>query len=274
VWPVIGDEHYHHIVLPFGTATALAAAETEMDRRAGPLVAVEAIAYAGARGTTGTLAALGGARNGAFVTLIGAKSSPTHPSEWAAAYAGLIAYHAAHDPAQPFTTLELTGIVAPAIADRFMAVERDLLLRDGVSTFTVDPSGVVRLEKAITLYQLNAQGLDDVAWLDVNTPLTLFEVRRQTRYRFATKYARFKIVDDGTQLPPGGKVTTPIALKGEAVALARDLEKAGLVENVDEFKAAVVVERDAANRRRVNMQLPFDIVNGLDVIAAQINFIL
>ena len=65
------------------------------------------------------------------------------------------------DPARPFQTLTVSGIVPPLLVDRFTAAEREQLLRDGLSTFTVDADGSVRIERPVTTYQTNPQALDD-----------------------------------------------------------------------------------------------------------------
>lgn len=272
VWPAIGDSQYSTIILPFADTATLTTTEAELATRSGPMKMIEGLAYGALKGTQGALAAAGAARNSQFVSLIGAKASPSHPVAWAAKYAGVIAYHAAIDPARPFQALEMAGLLPPAQVDRFTQTERELLLRDGISTFTVDNGGVVRIERAITTYQVNAQNLEDVSWLDVNTPLTLFYLRTTLRIRLSTKYPRHKLADDGTNAAPGQAIVTPSVIRGELIALARDWESAGLVENLDQFKQDLIVERDPNDRNRINALVPPDIVNQLRVIAAKIEF--
>lgn len=100
------------------------------------------------------------------------------------------------DPARPLQTLHLTGVLAPAEKERFDKLERNLLLWDGISTFTVDQSGRCMIERAVTTYQTNS------------------------------------------------------CLKAENIALAREWEERGWVENVDAFKAALVVERNRDDQSR------------------------
>jgi phage tail sheath gpL-like len=272
VWAAIGDAKYETIILPFADPATMASAEAELASRAGPLRAIEGIGYAALAGTQGTLAAAGAARNSQYVSIIGAKASPSHPVAWAAAYAGTIAFHAAIDPARPFQTLTLNGILPPRETDRFTLTERELLLRDGISTFRVDPSGVAAIERAITTYQVNAQALDDRAWLDLTTSLTLFYIRFAVRSRIATKYPRHKLADDGTAFGQGQAIVTPGIIRAELIALFRDLESAGLVEGFDQYVQDLIVERDATDRNRINALIPPDIVNGFLVFAAKIEF--
>ncbi|MFZ5746358.1 MAG: phage tail sheath subtilisin-like domain-containing protein [Pseudomonadota bacterium] len=272
VWAAIGDGWYPTMVLGFAGAATMAAVETELASRWGPQRQIESMAYAAARGTQGALATLGAARNSAFATIIGANMSPTPPWEWAASYAGVVGFNAAIDPARPFQTLELPGVLPPEDADRFSRTERELLLRDGISTFTVSSDGKVLIERAITTYQTNAFGLEDVAWLDVNTPLTLAYLRLAVRSRIGLKYPRHKLANDGTAIRAGQAIVTPSILRAELIALFRELEEVGLVEDLDQFKADLVVERDATDANRVNALIPPNVVNQFRTFAGRVEF--
>ncbi|MDB5432427.1 MAG: bacteriophage Mu tail sheath [Caulobacter sp.] len=274
VFTAIGDTHFPTIALAYTDAANLVIMETELAARAGPLRQIESFAYAAARGTQGSLSTLGSGRNCQFVSIIGANASPSPPPEWAAAYAAAIAFNGAIDPARPFQTLPLPGILPPAEAARFTRTERDLLLNSGISTFTVDPSGVVLLERPITTYQTNAQGFPDVAFLDVNTVLTLFYLRYTLRARIAAKFGRCKLADDGNVFGAGQAIVTPSDVRAEIIALFKDWQELGLVENIAQFKRDLIVERDATDRSRLNVLIPTDTVNALRVFAGQIQFLL
>ena len=152
--------------------------------------------------------------------------------------------------------------------------ERNLLLYDGLATFFVDSGGVVRIERAITTYQKNVYGLADPSYLDVNTPATLSYLRYSTRARITQKFPRHKLADDGTRFGPGQAIVTPSIIRAELLALFRELEEKGLVENFDQYKADLIVERDADDRNRLNVLSPPDLINQLRIFAEQIQFIL
>jgi phage tail sheath gpL-like len=268
----IGDTPYQTIILPYADPATLATIETELASRAGPLRMIEGMAYGGLAGTQGALATIGASRNSQYVSLIGAKNSPTPPYEWAAAYGGQVAFYGSIDPARPFQTIPLSSVMAPVQQDRFTAQERELLLKDGISTYVVDAGGNVVIERAITTYQVNAQGLDDIAWLDVNTPLTLFYIRLAVRTRISSRFPRHKLASDGTKFSPGQAIVTPKIIRAELIALFRDLEQAGLVENLDQFAADLIVERDPTDPNRVNALIPPDLVNQFLVFAGRVEF--
>ena len=163
-------------------------------------------------------------------------------------------------------------MLAPLQGDRFTRAERELLLRDGISTFTVDQGGAVLIERAITTYQTNAFGLDDIAFLDLNTPLTLAYLRLAVRSRILAKFPRHKLAGDDARFSTGQAIVTPKVIRAELIALFRELEEAGLVENLDQFAADLVVERDATDPSRVNALIPPDIVNQFRVFAGRVEF--
>jgi phage tail sheath gpL-like len=74
------------------------------------------------------------------------------------------------DPARPLQTLVLRGFLAPAKADQLLRSERNILLYDGISTYTIDRDGTTRIERQITTYQTNSASLPDASYLDINTP--------------------------------------------------------------------------------------------------------
>lgn len=272
VFAAIGDAQYHSLILPYTDTANLMAVEEELATRWGPLKMIEGMAYAAARGSFAALGSLGGARNSPYVSILGAKGSPTPPWEWAAAYGGTVAFHGAIDPARPFQTLPLPGLLPPTEADRFTREERDLLLRDGIATFLVDAGGRVLIERAITTYRLNAFGLPDISYLDVNTLLTLAYLRFTVRARISQKFPRHKLASDGTLFGEGQAIVTPRIIRAELVALFALWEERGLVEGREQFKADLIVERDADDPNRVNALIPPDVVNQFRVFAGQVQF--
>lgn len=272
VWAAIGDVGYSLVILPFADLATLTSAENEMQRRSGPLVALDGIAVAGVSASFSAAAALGASRNAQFCSLVPAKKSPSHPVAWAASYYGVITYHAAIDPARPFQELKVSGLLPPVAADRFIQSERELLLRTGMSTWTVDSGGSVLIERPIMTYKMNPQGFDDPSWLDINLPLMLANIRLTYRRGYANKYPRHKLADDGTNYGAGQAIVTPSVLSSENVAIYRDLEEAGQVEDLAGFKAEMIVERDQADRGRVNMLLPVRLVGQFRVQAMKIEY--
>ncbi|MDX9860885.1 MAG: phage tail sheath C-terminal domain-containing protein [Rhodospirillales bacterium] len=268
----MADEQYNSILMPYTDAANLTALEAELERRWGPMVQIEGHAYAAARGTHAALGTLGDSRNSPHLTIADAHASPTAPWIWAAVMGAVIAFNGTNDPARPFQTLVLTGVMPEAEAERFTREERDLLLHDGISTHLIDAGGRVLIERAITTYKTNAFGLPDASYLDVNTVLTLAYLRFSVRARVSQRYPRHKLADDGTRAGAGQAIVTPKVIRAEMIALFKDWEEAGLAEGIEQFKADLIVERDGTDPNRLNALIPPDVVNQFRVFAGKVQF--
>jgi phage tail sheath gpL-like len=270
----LGDAWFQIWAHGYTDATSLAAIEAELASRFGPMRMIDGLAITSAVGTQAQLGTIGDGRNsphGCIVAQPG-KNPLTPPSEFAAAVAGVVAFHANQDPARPLQTLPIAGVRAPAEADRFTLQERNLELYDGIGTTRVAGGGEVQLERVITTYKTNAAGAEDTAYLDATTMLTLLYLRFTFRNRLLGRYPRHKLAADGTRFGAGQAVITPKIGKAEAVCWFREMEELGLVENFDQFKTDLVVERNLADPNRLDFLLPPDLINGFIVGAANIQF--
>lgn len=269
-----GSKWWTDIICPYTDGANLAALEAAMVNRFGPTVMKDAHIYCGASGTHAELITLASTRNSPHVTIIGADASPTQPEQWAAALGAVCAYHARIDPARPFQTLVLEGVLPPAIADRFDLEDRDLLLYGGIATFSVDDGGRVLIERVITNYQTNAQGVEDVSYLDLETLKTLAFIRYAIRARISLRYPRHKLARDGTRAGRGQALATPALIRAELIALFRELEDAGLVEDFDQFVDDLIVEINGSDPNRIDALIPPNIVNQFRIFAGKLQYLL
>ncbi|MGE4323990.1 MAG: phage tail sheath subtilisin-like domain-containing protein [Sphingobium sp.] len=259
----LGDQWYQTIVVGMNDAANMSVVDTELADRWGPVRQIEGRAFYGMAGSFATLATFGSTRNGVHTTIVGAHRMPSPPWAVASAFAAIAAFHLQIDPARPFTDLVVPGIRAPRPEHRFPRQERELLLRDGISTYRVNAAGDVAIERLISTYQVNSGGFDDPSYLDIQTTATLGYYRYSYRARMAQKFPREKLTAD-----------TIAAVRAETIALAREWEDAGLMEDVDGFIAGLVIERDASNVTQLNSLLIPNTVNGLLQLATRIEFIL
>lgn len=268
----MSDDWFTDVAFPYTDAANLAQIEAEAARRYTGTVMMDMQVYTFATATHSALATLGSSRNSPHGSIMGGKGVPTPPWAIAAMLAGIAAFEGKNDPARPLQTLPMVGFAAPAVEDRFDMEERNLLLHDGISTFTVDAGGVVRIERVITTYQTNAYGLEDPSYLDVETMKTLAFMRYSVRARISQRFPRHKLAKDGTRASPGQALVTPKDIRNELVALAGQWEEAGLLEDIEQFKADLLVERDDTDVNRVNAIIPPNLVNQFRVFAAKVEF--
>lgn len=160
-----------------------------------------------------------------------------------------------------------------SIADtEFDWAERNLLLHEGMGTYVVTSTKEVQVERAVTAYTENASGIADNSYLDIMTPATAMYFRQKQRARILSKYARFKVAKDGTRFAPGQAIVTPSMFKTELLALYKELEYNGIVQDFDGYKKSLIVELDDTNKQRINYQDSPQFVNGLIIVAGKIQF--
>jgi len=269
----LGDEWFHIWAIGWTDATSLTAIEGELADRFGPLREIEGHAFAAARDTHSNLGTLGDSRNSPHLTIVSAAYELMPPYEKAAETAAIAAYYAAIDPARPLQNLPYKWCLPAAASDLFTLEERNLLLYDGIATSLVRV-GVMYCERLITTYKTNSAGGSDASYLDVETLLTVMFIRHDWRDYVKRKYPRHKLASDGTRFGPGQAIVTPKLMKAEAITKFREWEEIGLVENIDQFKTDLIVERNISDPNRLDVLLPPDLVNGLRIVANKIAFIL
>lgn len=270
----MADMWFQIIPHPYTDATSLGALEVELALRSGPMRQQQGLAITSTSGNFAAHTALGGVRNSPNSVILAqpGQNVLTPPLEFAAEAAGVIAYYAQIDPGRPFQTLALSRAIAPAETDQWSNDERNLFLFDGISPTRRTASGGVQLERVITTYQTSPAGADDTAYLDATTVLTLLYLRYSFRVRMQNKYPRHKLAADGTRFGSGQSVMTPKLGKAEAITWFREMEELGLVEGFDQFKRDLDVQRNGSDPNRLDFLLPPDLINGLIVVAAQIQF--
>ena len=201
-------------------------------------------------------------------------AGPSPSFEWSAKIAAVVSQNGQIDPARPFQTLPLAGLLAPKDSELFIFTERDQILKAGGSTYSKDSGGVVRIERLRTTRIENAFSAADESLADLNPKLTLSFLRFDFRNMMLTKYPRHKLANDGTRFSAGQAIITPSGGKAEAVAKFRQWEELGLVEGGSQFKRDLIVERNASDPNRLDFLLPPDLVNQLRVSGVQIAFLL
>jgi len=272
---VIGDTWYQLFSMPWTDATNMTAMESELDDRYGPIETNEGTCITAIRAANfGAYSTYGNARNSKHTVVMYNNGIPNSPWERAAGLTAIIADEASLDPARPFQTLEEKGILPPADADIYTQTQRNTLLYDGISTFTVTDAGKVLIERVITTYQTNAAGAADTAFLDMNTILTLRYLRWSFRNTFLTKYPRAKLMNDTANIPTGQQVITPMIAKTEVISIFRGWETLGLVEAPDQFIDELTVTRSTTDPNRLEFYLSPDLVNQFRVGAALIQYLL
>lgn len=244
-----GQEWWNWIVNPLTDASNLTALETELNDRWGPTRQKGCRAFIATRGNYAATGSFGNGRNSPHVCHIGTNIVPEPTYLWAAVNAMRSAPALALDPARPLRTLELTGLKAPPIELRWTDAERNNLLYDGTSTYSVTPDGRCVIDRQITMYQTNSAGVSDISYLDIHRPETLERVRYEQRARVALRFPRHKLSSTDERFGAGQPIVTKDSMTAELVSLYQDFIELGWCQDLEGYKASLVVEIDTANGR-------------------------
>ncbi|MBA5760837.1 phage tail sheath subtilisin-like domain-containing protein [Vibrio sp. 404] len=273
----LGDMQYHHIMCSLNDDTTIRDLGEFLEKRYDALNQIPGIAYLPKKGTHAELVTFGTKSNCPLISFMSIDSlgnsanDPLTDAEAIGAWVGQIAPSLANDPCRPLQTLKLSGVYSTAESE-FDWAERNLLLHEGMGTYTVTATKEVQVERPVTAYTENASGIADNSYLDVMTPATAMYFRQKQRSRILSKYARHKVAKDGTKFAPGQVIVTPSMFKSELLALYRELEYQGIVQDFDGYKKSLIVELDMNNKQRINYLDSPQFVNGLIIVAGKIQF--
>lgn len=266
------EEPFEFIGIPFNDKTSLDAVKLAMENRWAYNVQLYGHVYSAKRGSVEELLSIGETQNDPHLTVFAvSETDPNFGFDRLGAALGQIAVSVKADPARPFQTLELSGITAPRVSDRISRGDRESLLAAGCATFT-DSSSATAIERAVTTYVTNSYGARDNSYQDAETLHTLGYIVRYLRTQITSKFGRHKLANDGTSFGEGQAVVTPAIIRSELIAAYSVLETMGLVENMDLFKANLVVERNLTDPNRLDVLFPPDLVNQLRVFALLCQF--
>lgn len=253
----LGDRPYDVIVSAYNDSTTLAALKAFMDENTGRWAYYRKLyghVFMAYRGSYSALTTFGLTQNDKHNTVMGVYDVPQSPYEWAAAIAAVKAVNTRAFIGRPTQAIAVPGLLPPPEQSRFDVPKRNALLHDGISTFTVASDNTVYVEQVITTYQLNAQGLADTSFLYCDDMAKIAYVLRALEGLVVRKYGNVALAENGTRLPPGSAIITPNIVRADLIAQYYELEEAGVVQDADAFAAGLVVEINAGNRNRLDVQ--------------------
>ena len=272
---MLGDQRFAHVANPYTASPALTKFATEFGDapggRWGYARRLYGIVFSALNSTASALAAFTTA-NDPHMSIFGIEGSPTPADEIAASYAGVCAASLRINPARPLNTLSLPGVKAPAEFDQFYYTDRDLILRNGITTPTIDASGNVRIQRAVTTYITNPYGAADKSYRDITTPATLDFLLTEMEALITNTYPRHILVSDGQTIGAGMPVVNPSAIKDLIIGAYQGWEQRAIVEDTATFAKLLRVQRNSQDSTRVDVLFPPDLANGLMVFAALAEF--
>lgn len=270
---ILGEERINLLVMPYNSGSDLLGLDAKLEELWGAqsLNDLQAItAYKQSFNDHNTLVSGINYRNITAINAVG-----HYPKYcWAASLAGAVAKSASADPATPFQGLELIGLQA-SVNSQPLNSERQTLLQNGSTTYTILQNKIY-LERVKLLRTSDANGSPlPAAASDLNPKLILSFIRYDFVVDYLRKYRRAKLADDGIRVPAGSNIVTPSLVKASVVTRYQFWQDTlGLVENLSVFRSNIVVERNAADRNRLDIVMPVDLINQVRVTGVNFSYII
>lgn len=256
----VAGKHYNVIISPFTDNDNATALREHLELMSSPIEDKPGIGVMGWRGTFATGTTLTSRLNSERITVAWYKGAIESNAMIAAGYGAAIAGE--EDPAKPLNTLEIKGLSLVDDSQTPLFSEVNQALFNGLSPLTVVVNRV-QISRAITTYTKSVTNTDDPSYLDLTTIRTLDYVRKAIQTRQRLRFPRAK----NTQ-----RVIRKV--RSEILDVLYRMEQLEIVENVDEWKSRLVIERNAQDPTYLDLDIPADVVNGLHVIRNKITLLL
>lgn len=272
----LGDDPFDWIVSPFADATNMGRYQTLLSDVSGRWAwnrQSYGHVFTTEIDTTANLTTLGLGYDTRHVTLLPRLASGgngTPPWIWAAAMVGrIVAWLSDGDSgnvSRNQTGLVVEGVQAPRDRTRWINdfATRDAFIGSGLSTFGVRADGAVTIDKIVTMQRTDGAGNVDTTFRDIQKIGQLVYALRKFRARLQAEHGQKAIANDN----PGNllAVTTTKDIAATVAAVYQSMP--GVTENAQEFARRLTVVRNSDNPNRVDIFAPLDMVNPLDILAA------
>lgn len=272
----LGDDEFDWIVSPFSDATNVARYKTLLSDTSGRWAWNRQIyghVFYPLSDSIANLTSHGLARDDrhlSVIPVIASSNAPNAPWEWAAAVGARLAPWlsdgATGNVSRNQTGLVLEGILPPRDRAGWLDyATRDAFLGSGLSTWKVNTGGDVVIDKVITTSRTR-NDVPDATFRDIQKIGQVVYALRRFRTDLSFEHGQKAIADEN----PGNMhtISTPADIKATFMHSYQRMVLTGVLENPVRAAELIEVKRNADNPNRVDIYAPIDVVNPLDVIAA------
>ncbi|MEO3997183.1 phage tail sheath subtilisin-like domain-containing protein [Mesorhizobium sp. CAU 1732] len=209
-------------------------------------------------------------RHLSIVPTVASSKAPNPVWQWVSAFAARLAPWlsdgATGNVSRNQTGLVVEGIQAPRDRAGWLDfATRDAFLGSGLSTWKVNTGGSVVIDKIITTAR-TFNDVPDSTFRDIQKIGQLVYALRAFRTALTYEHGQKAIADDN----PGNLATisTVADIKATFMHAYQEMSLTGVLENAVRAAERIEVRRNTDNPNRVDIFAPIDVVNPLDVIAA------
>lgn len=257
---IIAGDRYHIIVSPFNNQTDLTTLKTHINTVSGwnnPRACIGVYATIAALADTTTLSGQVNSERiiGPYVRYTTA--TKRRAPAWIVASI-VAADEAARKLSDPFIDRDLSNIAVPDVANRFIYTEEQTLLTNGVGPITIGAGETPVIRRMPT-----------TKCKDDNNQAMLMDIHKIT----AMDYCRDALIADLAAKAPKKIKSTPPAtidvIKSIALDVAFRCQDAGILDDVADYKALFLVEKDLQNAGQINISMPSPVGDGAYVLAVK-----
>lgn len=270
------DEWYNVIVFPWYDSTNLDVIEAKLLINFGPTKQIDGLAYFGHADTVANsiIFSTAAARNSQSMVMVDTYKYPKNPQRIAASVAAKAASSVENDPGRPLHRITINSILPPVAIEKRTLDDLNTLTINGVCTLNPNAFGGPQTFGMVTMYLRNSSNVLDNAYRQQNTLYILMFLRFDFVSQIVSKYGRARLANSADKIKAGLQILTEDNGRLEAIAIARNWEFLGLIEDLDQFIAEIQCKRSTTNENRLEWILPPNLMNQFIVGSGDMQFLL
>lgn len=251
----LGAVRYHYIASDFADSKNIKAVADELNDRYTALRQIDGRCFIALSGEIGDASSEGTMLNSAqevncpHIVLAPRGKSVQAPCVWASAWCAKVSRRLSDDPASNTTDIEINDL----LADEFNFDDRQALLLNGISTYKVDGSGTLLVERVVTSYTENSDGARDTSYLDIQVVETVSAIRTKINQEARKRFKTWKLARTEENFGAGSKVMTPGVWRSFLAELYQSffIKEAQWCQDFESYKNSIIVEVKAESKTRL-----------------------
>lgn len=251
----LGAARYHYLASEFSDTKNLKALANELNDRYTALRQIDGRCFVALSGELGdsdtedTMLYAAQSVNNPHIILVPRGNSVQHPAIWSAAWCAVLSRRLADDPAANTTDTEIDDLVA----DEFSFDDRQTMLENGISTYRLDTTGTLLIERVVTSYTENSDGARDTSYLDIQVVETVSAIRTKINQEARKRFKTWKLAKTEENFGAGSKVMTPGVWKSFLAELYQSyfIQEVQWCQDFDSYKDSIVVEIKSGSKTRL-----------------------
>jgi len=252
----LGEVRYNFMASDFNDNKNIRASSDELESRYGAMRQIGGRMYIaipgelGSKTDAGTMLKKAGEVNSPHIILIPRSESPVLPCVWAAAWCAVACRILADDPAANTYDTKVPDLIGGV---EFNADERQKLLEAGISTYRLDTTGNVLIERLVTSYTENTDGGRDTSYLDVQVVETVDAVRTYINAEAKKKFKTWKLANTEENFGSGARVMTAGVFLSFLAELYQEvfIKEKQWCQDFEGYKKSILVEIKKGSKTRL-----------------------